>query len=70
MCNHLPACPSAAAADHAAAQAVRRHPDQGWTLLCNGVVVFEDLGELLPDGLSVPPQRLPAGCLSTKSQAA
>jgi hypothetical protein len=26
------------------------HPEQGWSLLCNGVVVFEDLGELLPSG--------------------
>jgi hypothetical protein len=25
-------------------------PEQGWSLLCNGVVLFEDYGELLPDG--------------------
>jgi uncharacterized protein DUF5999 len=29
------------------------HPEQGWGLLCNGVVVFDDNGELLPDGSSV-----------------
>jgi hypothetical protein len=31
------------------------HPEQGWSLLCNGVVVFDDGGALLPDGRSVPP---------------
>ena len=30
------------------------HPEQGWSLLCNGVVLFDDMGELLPDGRSVP----------------
>ena len=24
------------------------HPEQGWSLLCNGVVIFEDTGALLP----------------------
>jgi hypothetical protein len=33
------------------------HPEQGWGLLCNGVILFDDLGELLPDGRSVPRQR-------------
>jgi len=27
---------------------VASHPEQGWTLLCNGVVLFDDGGELLP----------------------
>jgi hypothetical protein len=30
------------------------HPEQGWGLLCNGVVIFEDTGELLPDGRVIP----------------
>jgi hypothetical protein len=38
-----------------AARAVVRHPEQGWSLLCNGIVLFEDAGELLPDGRAVPP---------------
>jgi Family of unknown function (DUF5999) len=33
------------------------HPYQGWTLLCNGVLIFEDTGELLPDGRIVAPHR-------------
>jgi hypothetical protein len=33
------------------------HPEQGWELLCNGVVIFDDLGELLPDGRSIPSAR-------------
>jgi hypothetical protein len=50
MCPHRPPCPSADATDHDAARVVACHPEQGWSLLCNGVVVFEDYGELLPDG--------------------
>lgn len=50
MCSHRPACPSAEALDHDAAKVVVTHPDQGWSLLCNGVVLFDDLGEILPDG--------------------
>jgi hypothetical protein len=26
-------------------------------LLCNGVVIFDDTGELLPDGASIAPHR-------------
>jgi hypothetical protein len=36
---------------------VATHPEQGWSLLCNGVVMFEDTGELLPDGRIVAPHR-------------
>jgi hypothetical protein len=57
MCRHLPSCPSADAPDRDAAAAVSQHPEQGWTLLCNGVVVFEDTGELLPDGRVIAPHR-------------
>ncbi len=56
-CQHVPACPSANAADHDAARVVSRHPEQGWSLLCNGVVVFEDTGEILPDGRTIAPHR-------------
>lgn len=57
MCQHLPACPAADDAAHDAARTVARHPEQGWSLLCNGVVVFDDTGEILPDGSSVEPHR-------------
>jgi hypothetical protein len=50
MCTHRPACPPADAPDRDAARVVVTHPDQGWSLLCNGVVLFDDLGQLLPDG--------------------
>jgi len=35
------------------------HPEQGWSLLCNGVVIFDDGGALLPDGRALlpPPPR-------------
>jgi len=45
------------ATDREAACAVARHPEQGWSLLCNGVVLFDDTGELLPDGTVIPPHR-------------
>jgi hypothetical protein len=56
-CPHSPACPAAADPDHDAARVVHGHPEQGWSLLCNGVVVFDDTGELLPDGSTVAPHR-------------
>lgn len=55
MCQHEPECPNAKAADHAMARVVSRHPEQGWSLLCNGVVVFDDWGELMPDGSAIAP---------------
>jgi hypothetical protein len=60
MCQHLPPCPSADAIDHDAAKVVASFHEQGWSLLCNGVIVFEDTGELMPDGSSVSPARGPA----------
>lgn len=56
-CSHTPPCPGADAADRDAARALVSHPEQGWSLLCNGVVLFEDTGELLPDGRSVSARR-------------
>ena len=55
MCKHEPPCPAADACDHAAACVVSAHPEQGWSLLCNGVIVFDDSGELFPDGHGVSP---------------
>ncbi|HEY3737010.1 MAG TPA: DUF5999 family protein [Jatrophihabitans sp.] len=49
-CKHTPRCPTADAPGRDAAHVIAAHPEQGWSLLCNGVVVFEDLGELLPNG--------------------
>jgi hypothetical protein len=56
-CRHEMLCPLADSPEHAAAHTVASHPEQGWTLLCNGVIVFDDYGELLPDGRSVAPPR-------------
>ncbi|QEU92887.1 DUF5999 family protein [Streptomyces kanamyceticus] len=57
MCQHQIKCPTAAAAGREAAAAVALHPEQGWSLLCNGVLLFEDTGELLPDGQIIAPHR-------------
>jgi hypothetical protein len=38
-----------------AAHVVASRPEQGWSLLCNGVVVFDDAGALLPDGRALDP---------------
>ena len=56
LCRHQPRCPDALAPDRSAARAVASHPEQGWSLLCNGVVLFDDGGELLPASsrLTVP----------------
>ncbi len=60
MCQHQPTCPPADAVDRDAARALSSYPEQGWTLLCNGVILFADTGELLPDGSTVAPHRGPA----------
>jgi hypothetical protein len=57
MCQHQPRCPQWPAPDHLAARIVAAHPAQGWSLLCNGVIVFDDGGELLPGGRSVSSDR-------------
>jgi hypothetical protein len=69
MCQHQPSCPSAHTPEHAVARVVAAHPEQGWSLLCNGVVLFEDTGELLPDGQAVAPHR-PAGIQIRSNRAA
>ena len=59
MCDHQPQCPPIEARDREAARTVHRHPEQGWSRLCNGLVLFDDGGELLPSGLVVPPAVAP-----------
>jgi hypothetical protein len=49
-CRHEPRCPGADAPDRGAAHTVASHPEQGWSLLCNGVLLFHDTRELLPSG--------------------
>ncbi len=68
MCSHQPQCPSADAPDREAAHTLVCHPEQGWSLLCNGVVLFEDTGELLPDGRIIDPHR-PTDILLSSSAA-
>ncbi|MGD0703881.1 MAG: DUF5999 family protein [Trebonia sp.] len=57
MCPHIPRCPESTAPDREAAHTIASHPEQGWSLLCNGVVIFEDTGELLPNGVTIAPHR-------------
>ncbi|MFD7766806.1 DUF5999 family protein [Streptomyces sp. NPDC059787] len=57
MCAHRPSCPQP---HDTAVHVVAAHPEQGWSLLCDGAIVFDDTGELLPDGRVVAPHRAPA----------
>jgi hypothetical protein len=57
MCPHTPTCPAPSAPDREAARTLISHPEQGWSLLCNGIVIFDDTGELLPDGDAIGPHR-------------
>src|SRR5579872_4953529 len=57
MCPHTPPCPESSAPDREAAHTIVSYPEQGWSLLCNGVVIFEDTGELLPGGAFIAPHR-------------
>ena len=54
-CNHVPRCPAPSARERLAALVAQAHPEQGWYLLCNGVVSFDDGGALLPNGESIAP---------------
>jgi Family of unknown function (DUF5999) len=58
-CQHQPRCPGARARDRAAACVVACHPEQGWSLLCNGVVLFDDAEALVLDAPAVLPGRAP-----------
>ena len=53
MCPHLPACPPADRPDRDAARTVASHPEQGWSLLCNGVIVFDDRARSCPAAWSL-----------------
>ncbi|MFG3159847.1 DUF5999 family protein [Streptomyces sp. NPDC048232] len=71
MCTHRSSCPAAdspaadsPATDSVVAHVVAAHPEQGWNLLCDGTIVFDDTGELRPDGRVVAPRRMPAGRLA------
>lgn len=39
------------------AHTIVNHTEQGWSLLCNGVVIFGGTGELLPGGAFIAPHR-------------
>ena len=56
MCQHQPSCPDAEAPDRIAARVAVSHPEQGWSLLCTGIVLFDDAGALLPRGQVLVPQ--------------
>ena len=53
--QHQPTCLAAdGLTSPVAACTVAAHPEQGWSLLCNGVVLFDDGGYLLPGTASTP----------------
>jgi hypothetical protein len=67
MCQHQRRCADAPAPDHGTARVVASQYEQGWSLLCNGVVLFDDGGELLPNGRAIAPP--PRASMDDKSAA-
>ncbi|MFG2793661.1 DUF5999 family protein [Streptomyces sp. NPDC048419] len=57
MCSNQPSCAISDSAAHHTTVIVAAHPEQGWSLLSDGTIVFDDTGELLPDGRVVDPHR-------------
>ncbi|MFJ6752228.1 DUF5999 family protein [Streptomyces sp. NPDC091266] len=57
VCSHTPTCPRADAPDADAAHPISTCFEQGWTVLCNGVMTFDDTGEIHPDLTITPPRR-------------
>jgi hypothetical protein len=50
-CGHEPPCPASWAPGRLAARVVAFHPEQGWSLLCNGIIVFDDSDDPILPGL-------------------
>jgi len=50
MCAHVPPCANANDARCCTAHILADHQDQGWSLLCNGLILFDDGYCLRPDG--------------------
>jgi hypothetical protein len=69
MCNHSPRCPQANGAEPLSARVLAPHLEQGWNLLCNGVITFDDGGALLPDGEAIAPLRQRSWVPATRSDA-
>jgi hypothetical protein len=55
MCEHQPRCPDALVPDRQAARSAASRPEQGWSLLPNGIVLVDDAGEILLDGRAISP---------------
>ena len=58
MCTHSPQCPGADSVSRTLAAVVAEHHEQGWALLCNGVIHFDDNLDLLPNGATTGPALL------------
>lgn len=58
VCGHPVECPPATAQDCEAAEIRVHRPEIGCSELCNGVLIFEDTGCLLPTGDVVGPRRV------------
>lgn len=54
MCSHTPRCPDVHGPASWTAHVVADHSEQGWSRLCNGVILFDDGFILNPDGASQP----------------
>jgi hypothetical protein len=50
MCFHIPPCADASDPRGHTAHVLSDHHDQGWCLLCNGLILFDDGYCLRPDG--------------------
>jgi hypothetical protein len=56
-CAHSPQCPAADSPGRLAARVIATHPEQGWSLLCNGVIAFDDGGMIAPEAGPAAPSR-------------
>ena len=50
MCHHMPACPDARSDACCTAHVVADRSAQGWSRLCNGIILFDDGHYLTADG--------------------
>jgi hypothetical protein len=50
MCAYNPECPAPDVREAFRPHVIAPHPEQGWCLLCDGAILFDDGGVILPDG--------------------
>lgn len=68
-CHHTPRCPAVWQPDALDAVIIASRPEQGWHLLCNGIITFDDTGAIVGERVIAPRRAAPGtGCRGVRAQ--